>query len=358
MQKLTQFIKEGHPRIELASEQDNEEVLEFYHKTFMQNKENSLRYERSPNFFAYQNLIGYRSYTFVYRESDVIKAMGTLALQKATNQQGSICIGYLCDLRSFGSSMKGRVYWRSFYKKLIDHYKEIEELKDCDYFNTVIMANNSKAKQNLSRSHNLGLEYKKITSLHMNILSNKLVIKPMGLKSNVREITPQELEHYYKQLPDDLVQSSYEQYYEQFNRIQEADPKAQLVGVFHKEQIQAITYIWTDHHCKRIIYHEDNKLIRLLSFLLRPLDILPKNHSSLKMIHLTPLQGVRSFEKSIVAYAIKRANQTGMQLLSLPFHMKYRPFGLLFTKNIDLYEVIGQNKSRLTPPLYFDFSRS
>lgn len=155
------------PHISLASEAENEEILEYYHQTALAAKESTIIYKREHDFFAFLKERSSKYLVFILRD-DAKKIQGVAV---ASFRPGHIngqkqMIGYLGDLR-VSLNRKLIREWRGFYGLFIEKSPSLEETGHCRYFQTALMSTNAYSKSNLADTKIPHLHYKELCRYQM-----------------------------------------------------------------------------------------------------------------------------------------------------------------------------------------------
>tara|TARA_Y100001954_G_scaffold62087_2_gene67608 strand:- start:4 stop:1182 length:1179 start_codon:yes stop_codon:yes gene_type:complete len=138
------FLK--HPRVSLATEEDNKEILSFFSTLPMEGTKTAISYDRKPDFFKFLSFCGPLFFVFLVRlkKEAGICGVGTLVLRPGFIKGEKKWVGYLGDLR-IQPGPRASVIWRKFYGDLVEHAHLIEEFGGCEFFYTSILRENQKA---------------------------------------------------------------------------------------------------------------------------------------------------------------------------------------------------------------------
>lgn len=144
------------PNIRTAKSSDNQAILDFLKTTNMHNKKLVLRYNREPNFFSFLKSQGnsYLVYLLLDKDKLSIKGLAVLSIREAYVNGKLTKVVYLSDLRIASQVWRGaRLQWKKFYSFLLKEHKNIEELKDVQYFYSAILSNNKAALNSLLKQN-------------------------------------------------------------------------------------------------------------------------------------------------------------------------------------------------------------
>jgi hypothetical protein len=156
-----------YPQITLAQPEDNLPILQFLDSVSMNTNSLSLRYVRTPDYFAFTRQQGVQSSIFLFRnENGSIGGMGTIALRNQYVRGKLVRTGYHCELRTTPSlSRRARIQWRQLYRDLIRHRHTISDYGGCAYFYTAVLNGNQAAEVALTRK-NKDFIYRRIGTYH------------------------------------------------------------------------------------------------------------------------------------------------------------------------------------------------
>lgn len=173
-QSLQEYFNK-YQNLEVASQADNQEILDFLANVPMESDRVSLRYDRSPDFFKL--LKEQASFAYVIKilnKDKTLGGIGVFTVRKAWEKGEQHLVGYTSDLRiSPTLSMRSRVDWRNAYASIIKDFKSIEELKNLTYFYTAILDDNEQALRSFTKG-GTGFSYQKISSYRsINIFGQK-----------------------------------------------------------------------------------------------------------------------------------------------------------------------------------------
>ncbi|PJB53912.1 MAG: hypothetical protein CO099_04550 [Bdellovibrio sp. CG_4_9_14_3_um_filter_39_7] len=163
--KLKEFVAQ-HPGMSIASQEDNESILNFFENLPMKGQGLQLSYHRSPDFFTFLSLQSNQFYVFIYREQNQILAVGSLSLRPAYINGAEQALGYLGDLRVRPQLSSTRA-WRDFYNDLMQSSNQIDELSQVHYFVTAMIDSNLIAKKALVGQSRLSFQYNEISKYKM-----------------------------------------------------------------------------------------------------------------------------------------------------------------------------------------------
>ncbi len=177
LDKLLAQYKDLYGRIRLAdpnSKSDNERILEFFENNTMESSGLTLRYTRSPDFFAFLRNRSDLFFVFVYEDiSNQIKGVGSISIRDGFIDGVRTKVGYLGDLR-VQTNRRLALTYRKLYGDLIYYSKEIFEFQGCHRFLTVVINGNEKAENALLHRNQYRIskdrsrfEYRKVVDYSM-----------------------------------------------------------------------------------------------------------------------------------------------------------------------------------------------
>jgi len=142
-------LVQKYDRVFLATPENNGEILSFFSTISMDTTDLLLRYERSPDFFAFFEPQGLPTVVFLYRNDDgSLGGVSSVSTRNCLVNGKQVVIGYAGDLRlSPKMSRKTRVQWRKIYREFMENYRTYEDLGYPAYMFSVIMAGNRDAMQ-------------------------------------------------------------------------------------------------------------------------------------------------------------------------------------------------------------------
>jgi hypothetical protein len=134
-----------YPTARLATDVDNDRILEFFERTPMRTSAFEVQYRRRPDFFQ---LLRYQSDRFFVIVSEdragAIRSVGTVSLRPGWMNGRPTTIGYLGDLRIAFDRDLARA-WRRFFTELVTRARDIDELADCTVWFTAVLDGNHAA---------------------------------------------------------------------------------------------------------------------------------------------------------------------------------------------------------------------
>lgn len=136
-----------YSRIRLGTKRDNESILSFFSKVAMDVGPISLRYDRSPDFFAFLKVQGTHSVVFIMEnDGQTIGGVGVVTSRECLVGGRVAVVSYLSDLRTDTKlSKRTRVQWRQLYEEIVENCREIDEFGNPEYLYSAILDDNKAA---------------------------------------------------------------------------------------------------------------------------------------------------------------------------------------------------------------------
>jgi hypothetical protein len=152
---------ESYPHIRLASTNDNQMILDFYHESNMDTDHSKIVYKRGNDFFAFLNERSDHSLTFLLLdENEKLWGIGVASFRKGYINGQLTTVGYLGDLR-VKLNRKLIREWRQMYADFIKFSPQIPEVNYCQHFQTVLINSNKASKNNLAETKIPHLHYER-----------------------------------------------------------------------------------------------------------------------------------------------------------------------------------------------------
>tara|TARA_Y100001970_G_C14215863_1_gene849594 strand:+ start:667 stop:1845 length:1179 start_codon:yes stop_codon:yes gene_type:complete len=298
------FLK--HPRVSLAKEEDNDEILSFFSTLPMEGTKTAISYDRKPDFFKFLSFCGPLSYVFIVRakKEGGICGVGTLVLRPGFIMGEQKWVGYLGDLR-IQPGPRASVIWRKFYGDLMDHAQSIEEFGGCEFFYTSILRENRKALNALVYNKKNPFQYFPLAQYKMvNIL---LRYPGHGLKNifkkNLKEIKfsrgsledKAEITKFLKgQNKDRAFGFCFEEKFDEINfRLEKWNNSLLENFIVAKDaegKIMALTLLWSPSPSKKIMIDKLPVSLKLYFYLQKMFKKSPKEGGELEVLYLNFLE--------------------------------------------------------------------
>ncbi len=359
-------ILEEFSHITMASESDNEAILNFYKNESMQTKEESISFARDPNFFDLYRITTDTYWTFLFLNDDMtIGGMGSVLRHIRQFNGEPTPLAYFCDLRiSQSAGRKARVQWRQFFPRLISALPKLEPKLACKSAYTAILANNDAAINSLTKSGR-GITYRHLGSYFVRSHLNTGLFPQK--KFYTQEISNNEFSSFYQEHNEKIFLSEDPKY--TFDRLKEKDASFINLGIFSQGKLVAIARPLAKNKTRRLKVQNlsgaklhATKLLRLLG---RPSPGKDGELATLELTYLTlrpDLEGEdkdraiesiwnwirksRLLKEIHVINYIDNSRTTNSSILTQ---------GICFTTNGHLFEIHPEEESGILPIKDFRF---
>ena len=156
-----QHFLDSFPHIRLATEKDNQMILDFYHESNMDSDHSKIIYKRGDDFFAFLKERSHHSLTFLLLDDNQkIWGIGVASFRTGFIQGELKTVGYLGDLR-VKLNRKLIREWRQMYAEFIKYSPQMPETNYCQHFQTVLIESNKASKNNLAETKIPHLHYER-----------------------------------------------------------------------------------------------------------------------------------------------------------------------------------------------------
>ena len=296
--KLQDIISK-YPNLRLATQEDNQLILNFFETTAMKGKGLQLSYQRSPDFFKFLKCQS-EKYFVIIGENDQkqICGLGTLVIRPGMIQGKKTNVGYLGDLR-IKPDKKVAIQYRKFYGDFITHASQIEDFYGCQFFLTAILEKNKEAIRSLVENTKNPFQYIPYSSYKMiNIHSSMQFFKTkteIGLEVGFAK--PEELDEIKLFLFEENKKRAYgfiytDSNYDELNyRLDNWDGLnlSDFVCVKHLGRIVSLCSLWSPASSKKIIVEYMPWYLRCYFFIQSIMKSVPKVGAELKVLYMNNL---------------------------------------------------------------------
>lgn len=252
---ISEFLK-SHSGVSVATEKDNQDILNFFSQTQIQGRGLNIVYDRAPDFFAFLKIHSPDVLVLIYRgPTNEIQGVATMLFRQGYVDGKVERVCYLGDLR-MGFDRKGAVLWRKIYGEFFARKNEIDQLKDVKLFYTCLIDDNELSQRSLARNKKSGFAYHRVSPYSMVSLMMK---KPsMGNSSSSYEVSddpPLEalLDFYRKNESATTAGYLYSQEIPDRLKAWPDLHKKDFLAVRHNGRIVAACALWSPRQCKRIL---------------------------------------------------------------------------------------------------------
>lgn len=286
-----------YPHISLATEKDNQDILDFYHQRSLTSKESDIIYERGNDFFAFLKERSPSSLVLIMRDDNgVMQGMGVLSFRSGFIDSKPTTIGYLGDLR-VKLNRKLIREWRLMYANLMRLSPAMKETFNCCYYQTVLIDENVESQNNLAETKIKNLHYHRLTRYKMvNIIGR---LKLTGFAHHLRWATQLDknliADFLRNKSPKSLFAHDWDQEFERrFATWENFDISHYLLVFNQSGNLTALTSVWNPIKTKQIkltnipmslkFFH---KILRLLPFI--EVKKLPKENSTIDIMYVNQI---------------------------------------------------------------------
>ena len=311
--KLNDLILK-HPRVSLAKEEDNNEILSFFSNLPMEGTKTAISYDRKPDFFKFLSFCGPLFFVFLVRlkKEEGICGVGTLVLRPGFIQGENKWVGYLGDLR-IQPGPRASVIWRKFYGDLMNHAHSIEEFGGCKFFYTSILRENQKAMNALVFNKKNPFQYFPLAQYKMvNILirlpghyfksTRKKSLNDIAFSRGCLEDKEEITEFLRSQNKDRAFGFCFEDKFDEINFRLERWSHSLLENFIlardKKGKIMGLTFLWSPSPSKKIKIEKLQTSLKLYFYLQKIFKKSPKEGGELEVLYLNFLELRKSLSES------------------------------------------------------------
>ena len=302
-----------YPNIRLATQADNDEILEFTKSVPMRAGAVSLRYERGPNYFDQTKLQGDSAFVLVIVADGKIAGVTAISVKRTYCNGSAVKAGYFSDLRVQAKLPTHiRTQWRNVYFELINNFSTIAELCECSFLYSVLLNENDRMLK-IFKNQSAPVSHEKIDEFWTyNLLgrlpvpfrmNNSRLSKQRGMK--VRRATVDDidaLKEHLKHENEDRVLGHYfsdddgDEFGKRMTRWANFDISSFIITEDCNNKIVGCVYPWSASRTKRLIVESLPKAMaivgKLMPFLGKPSALI--GHE-LKVLYLTHLEITSSY---------------------------------------------------------------
>lgn len=241
-----------YSHIRLATQEDNQAILDFYKNEVMQTSAESVSFARDPDFFAFYKQTTKTFWTFLFLNDDhSIGGMGTVLRHIRFIDGDFKPVAYFCDLRiSSNAGRRAKLQWRQFFPDCISSIKILKKDQRCISAYTAILATNDAAIASLTKSGR-GVTYRYLNSYNVQSYVSTGLLHSQRFFT--KEISLFEFTEFYKenvgmnflaQDTNDLVNT--------ISAMRILSKKFILLGAFKKDTMYAITAVSINNVSRRL----------------------------------------------------------------------------------------------------------
>ncbi len=291
---LGDFLSQ-YPHISLATREDNQEILDFYHQTSLSSSDSEIIYTRGNDFFAFLEERSSSSLILLLRNDQaLITGMGVLTYRPGYIDGVLQTIGYLGDLR-IRMNRKLIREWRLMYANLMKLSPQMRETHYCRYYQTALIDGNKESTNNLAETKIANLNYHKLQKYKMvNIIGRiKLRTPSTYIRSATNEDKKLVMNFLSLHGARDLFAHDWTQELDHRLKCWNGFSMANLLLSFNKQgNLTTLAFAWNPIQTKQIrltkipdalkILHSLGKRLPLLEF-----KTLPEENTPLDILYLS-----------------------------------------------------------------------
>lgn len=313
---LNDLFKE-FPHVSLATEDDNEELLAFYHQTELASK-TTVRYQRGNDFFKFLKERSEYFLVFTLRdENKKLCGVGVASYRPGYINQQLTTVGYLGDLR-IKINRKLIREWRNFYGQLLLRSPTFKETQFCKYYQTAIIDSNPYSKNNLVDTKISNLLYRELAKYKMiNIIgffglkNQKYKIETAKISDINQIINFLQIDHQQKLFGQDWAT----EFTRRLNKWEDFHIEDFIILKDHQENILAITSFWDPIKSKQILVPYIPRYYRVINYMLKLIpgftcSSLPTANQAIKILYLNQISFSPLLDKTEKKKILKALIQT------------------------------------------------
>lgn len=290
------FLKD-FPHISIASEENNQEILDFYHQNPMSSSKSQIHYLRGDNFFSFLKERSHHFLVLILRDDQKqIQGLGVISFRPGYINNKLITVGYLGDLRVRLNRKLIREY-RSMYAALIKASPNMPETHFCKFYQTVLIDSNQESQNNLSSNKIPNLYYDRLRAYKMiNIWGRIQWPRLYQLFFTIKKATLDDRESILKFLESETNKSNFNHDWNS-----ELDQRLKYWNSFDysnillvhnaQNELCALTMTWNPIKTKQVTISKVSPLIKLAHALIKNLPFfevknLPRENEAIDILYL------------------------------------------------------------------------
>ncbi len=309
-----QSLLEKYPHVQVASEEDNRIILEYYHGSPLSKGKDSLQYLRGNDFFAFLKERSNDYIVFLLKDdNEKIQGVAIVSYREGYINGEKTTIGYVGDLR-ISLNRKLIKEWRGMLTEFFQNTHKMSDTFHCKYYYTAFIHSNIYSKINLINTKIKNVKFKELASYNMyNIIGAFQLPK---LSTN-EEFAIEWGSSSTKEMIVDFLNSKHKNLQFGHNQSIEIERKIQSLDNFTVENfiiiksnnvIKSINYVWDPVSTKQVvlscipsIFNFIHYLSKLIPFLnMRSLPIKEKPFNILYLSQFTWCPTLSEAEKEQV----------------------------------------------------------
>lgn len=359
-------ILEKFSHIRLASEEDNQAILDFYNNESMQTGGESISFARTPDFFEFYRLSAKKYWLFLFLNKDLsIGGVGGVLRHERYVNGELKPLAYFCDLRISPKAHRiAKLQWRKFFPEVINILPKLSPEEYCETAYTAILAANEAAINSLTKGGR-GITYRFIGKYKVHSYVNTGLLK--SKRFYAKNISKEEFLKFYKENNDGKLLM--EDPLMTLSNAEKHSINQPYVGVFHKDQLVSVVRPILKNHTRRIKVQNmtSSKVMATkgLKLLGRPTPTSEGELSVLDLTYLTYQSGLDAIDKEQVIEAIQLWIERNKLLKDIhiinltetehELNSSFVQRGLDFSTPGHLYEIHPEGEAGLLPKTNFRF---
>lgn len=361
-------VVKKYSHIKIATEEDNQKILEFYKNEAMVTDGESISFARDPNFFDFYRLTTNTFWTFLFLNDDLsIGGIGSVLRHERRVGEEIKPLAYFCDLRiSHKAGRRAKIQWRQFFPDIIESLPKLAPEYYCISAYTAILASNDAAINSLTKGGR-GITYRYLNSYLVNsfvttgLLHSKLFY--------AEEITIETFLKFYQENNAKIFLSEEKSSLQNtISKLSSFSKESNLVGVFKNGTLVSVSFIVNKNITRRLKVNNLSGAKMLATKLLKVLGKpTPSKDGELQVVdflYYSLDEKFESFEKEILeAYSEflnnhkinKKAHTINIINDNKIDNMNILNNGISFITKGHLFEIHPENGSGILPNEKFRF---
>lgn len=248
-------ILKDFPNIRLATEADNNAILEFYTSSQLKSAKQDVIYKRGDDFFKFMKEKSRNFLVFILiDDKGIINGIASISYRSGYIDEKLQTIGYLGDLR-INLNRKLIRQWRAMYSLFIEHSATCSRRFHCKYYQTALMEENFFSRNNLANNKIQNVHYEPIEKYRMiNVVGR---ILPRFNKLKVSSVCDKDREEVFSLIKEDQRSRQFG-----FDAFEELDYRLRVWEKFDlsnfyciknsEGEVIAATVLWSPESSKQI----------------------------------------------------------------------------------------------------------
>jgi len=355
--------------IRLATQDDNQDILNFYNNESMQTGGESISFARTPDFFEFYKLSSKKYWLFLFLNKDQsIGGVGGVLRHERYVDGKLRPLAYFCDLRiSPKASRIAKLQWRKFFPEIINLLPKLGPDEYCETAYTAILADNEAAINSLTKGGR-GITYRFLGKYKVHSYVSTGLLK--SKRFYPKEISESEFLNFYEEQTQG--QFLVERPRDTISKVRQHSTELPYIGIYSHSSLVAVVKPILRNKTRRIKVQNLSKsksvITKGLKLIGRPAPTSSGELSNLDLAYLTYKTNLDVTDKEGVIEAIQlwidknklmkdihiiNLTETTHQLTSSPIQR-----GIDFSTPGHLYEIHPEGEAGLLPETNFRFEGS